>query len=164
MARIAPVEAGGKNICAFLDLIAFGEVGSALQRVSDDGYNVLVGSTPMAPKLFTSYADHPRVYDKTTNSTAAGRYQILSRYFPPYKSLLKLPDFSPVSQDRIAIQMIKEQKATSLVLNGHIEQAMEAVANIWASMPLNVYGQRNKSAPSVNDFLGAFVKAGGKIA
>jgi muramidase (phage lysozyme) len=67
---------------------------------------------PLAPRdrvtLFDSYADHPRepvflpkfgVY-----STAAGRYQLLARYFDDYRALLSLPDFSPECQDQIALR------------------------------------------------------------
>ena len=65
------------NEKAFLDMIAFSEIGTALLVKSDNGYNVLVGSTAAKPLLFDSYADHPRIYNKQFNSTAAGRYQLL---------------------------------------------------------------------------------------
>lgn len=66
-------------------------------KLGDNGYNVLVGGS-----LFTGYADHPRkaVYlpKYRIKSTAAGRYQILSKYYDSYKKSLKLKDFSPASQ------------------------------------------------------------------
>ena len=81
------------NRKAFLTMIATAE-GTA--KLGDNGYNVLVGGS-----LFTGYADHPRkaVYlpKYKIKSTAAGRYQILSRYYTFYKKLLKLKDFSPAS-------------------------------------------------------------------
>src|SRR5271155_5299338 len=91
---------------AFLSTIAWSE-GTSRVAGSDNGYNVLVGGT-----LFTSYADHPRVSvflpKLNIYSTAAGRYQLLERYFDSYKALLDLPDFSPASQDAIALQQIDE--------------------------------------------------------
>ncbi|TPQ32162.1 glycoside hydrolase, partial [Burkholderia ubonensis] len=45
MARISVAAAGGKNRVAFLDTVAVSEIGAALLAKSDDGYNVLVGST-----------------------------------------------------------------------------------------------------------------------
>ena len=44
------------NLKAFLDMIAFSEIGPTLLAASDNGYDVLVGGT-----LFHGYADHPRV-------------------------------------------------------------------------------------------------------
>lgn len=129
-------------------------------KLGDNGYNVLVGGS-----LFTGYADHPRkaVYlpKYKIKSTAAGRYQILSRYYTFYKKLLKLKDFSPTSQDAIAIQMIKEQGALQDVDEGRVDAAIKKVSNIWASMPGAGYGQREVAIASLRK---SFVDAGGLIA
>ena len=147
------------NINAFLDMIAFSEIGAPLLAVSDRGYNVIVGSTAEHPDLFTSYADHPR---KLVNlghgleSTAAGRYQILERYFDDYKAMLKLPDFSPESQDDIATQMIRERHALPLIAIGHIDEAVHICSNIWASLPGNSYGQHmNKISALIEHYKSA---------
>ena len=63
------------NRKAFLDMIAHSEIGQALLDVSDNGYNVIVGSTAQHPDLFNSYADHPRKLVRLNaklSSTAAG--------------------------------------------------------------------------------------------
>ena len=129
-------------------------------KLGDNGYNVLVGGS-----LFTGYADHPRkaVYlpKYKIKSTAAGRYQILSKYYDSYKKLLKLKDFSPASQDAIAIQMIKEQHALEDVDEGRVDAAIKKVSNIWASMPGAGYGQREVAIASLRK---SFVDAGGLIA
>ncbi len=98
------------NLKAFLDMLAYAEIGPSLLAISQNGYNVVVGSTPSAPILFYDYSDHPRLYIRKMDSTAAGRYQILKRNYDFYKNKLKLKDFSPQSQDAIAIQMIKEHE------------------------------------------------------
>ena len=141
MPRITPDEAGGMNRCALLDAIALSELGAGLLAHSDDGYDVLVGSTERAPLLFDSYATHPDVYNRRLNSTAAGRYQLLYRYWLAYKVELGLPDFSPVSQDMIALQQIKESKALPLIDAGRFDDAVAAVAHIWASLPGSPYEQ-----------------------
>ena len=145
------------NRKAFLTMIATAE-GTA--HLGDNGYNVVVGGS-----LFTGYADHPRkaVYlpKYKIKSTAAGRYQILSRYYTFYKKLLKLKDFSPASQDAIAIQMIKEQGALQDVDEGRVDAAIKKVSNIWASMPGAGYGQREVAIASLRK---SFVDAGGLIA
>ena len=145
------------NRKAFLTMIATAE---GTVNLGDNGYNVLVGGS-----LFTGYADHPRkaVYlpKYKIKSTAAGRYQILSRYYTFYKKLLKLKDFSPASQDAIAIQMIKEQGALQDVDEGRVDAAIKKVSNIWASMPGAGYGQREVAITSLRK---SFVDAGGLIA
>jgi muramidase (phage lysozyme) len=79
MARITPEEAGGKNVVALLDAIKVSELGPRIIAGSDDGYNVLVGSTPTHILTFPSYASHPNILNRETNSTAAGAYQLLHR-------------------------------------------------------------------------------------
>src|SRR4051812_48779370 len=99
------------NLQAFLHTIAISE-GTA--PIGDRGYDCLVGSTPQQPILFGSYRDHPRTKIQLRPdlvSTAAGRYQVLARYFDAYKIQLRLQDFGPDAQDLIAARMIKEQGA-----------------------------------------------------
>jgi muramidase (phage lysozyme) len=128
------------RIKAFLDVIAYAE---GVERFSKDqcGYDVIVGG-----ETFALYNDHPRrlVYlpRYKIGSTAAGRYQILSRYWDHYKAQLKLPDFSPNSQDLYCFQQFRERKAFDDVLNGRVEQAVTKCSNIWASFPGAGYGQR----------------------
>jgi len=124
------------NRRAFLDMIAVSE-GTAGR--GDNGYNVLVGGG-----LFDSYADHPRklvFINNTLKSTAAGRYQLLARYFDHYKKLLGLKDFSPAAQDAIALQQIKECGALEDVDAGRFEEAVRKCRRIWASFPGAGYGQ-----------------------
>jgi len=147
-----------ENRKAFLDMIAESE---GTTRIGDqDGYNVIVGGT-----TFDGYADHPRklvvLNKKGLKSTAAGRYQLLSRYYDAYKKSLKLRDFSPASQDAIAIQQIKECRALEDVDAGRFDIAVKKCARIWASLPGAGYGQHeNKLA----DLRIAFVNAGGTLA
>jgi muramidase (phage lysozyme) len=114
--------------------------GTSIDPDSDDGYNVIVGGA-----LFTGYADHPRRLVQLPRlgiaSTAAGRYQLLARYFDAYKKQLGLRDFSPISQDKIAIQQIRERRALDDIAAGRIESAIAKCSNIWASLPGNSYGQ-----------------------
>jgi muramidase (phage lysozyme) len=156
--RISVADAASPKVCAFLDMLAVSEIGAPLLSLpsTDDGYNVLVGSTLQHPLLFADYADHPKVYSSKMNSDAAGRYQILGRYWPHYKALLGLPDFGPESQDRYAIQQIKESRALGMVTTGNIEMAIRMCSHIWASLPGSPYGQH------INDMsalIGAYNKA-----
>lgn len=165
MPVITAYEAGGPNVLAFLEVIANSELGAALLAVSDNGYNVLVGSTPAHPLLFSSYADHPRTRVQLPllgiASTAAGRYQLLERYFDAYKQLLHLADFSPLSQDRIAVQQIREARALPALIAGDFATAVSYCAHLWASLPGAGYGQRENAMPQLVAYYAA---AGGKLA
>ena len=148
-----------KNFAAFLDMIAVSE-GTAGK--GDDGYNVIVGGS-----LFNDYSDHPRKLIElpklNIKSTAAGRYQLLSRYFDAYKRQFprQIIDFSPLAQDWIALQQIREQKAAPLILAGKFDEAIDKVKNIWASLPGAGYGQHENKIEKLRL---AFVNAGGIIA
>lgn len=159
MARISEQEAGGRNVVAFLDMLGVSEgTDDGRQETKDDGYDVLVGG-----KLFTGYADHPNVLVKlspTLSSTAAGRYQILYRYWPHYRALLKLPDFGPLSQDLYAIQQFKEQRAIADIQAGRFDEAVAKVRNIWASLPGAGYGQHEQKIERLRD---AYLRAGGTL-
>ena len=144
------------NLKAFLDMIAVSE-GTAGK--GNDGYNVVVGGS-----LFNSYDDHPRklVWIRPgLASTAAGRYQLLKRYYDAYKKQLDLPNFSPLSQDLIAIQQIRERGALQDIEKGYINIAIDKVKNIWASIPGAGYGQHENK---IDKLIAAYKDAGGTVA
>ncbi len=155
------------NLKAFLDMIAVSELGERLLAISDNGYNVIVGSTASRPILFESYADHPRrlinlrIGGKNVRSTAAGRYQLLARYFDAYKRQLGLQDFSPAAQDAIAVQQIRERGALADIEAGRFGPAVRRVKNIWASLPGAGYGQHENDLARLQT---AYLRAGGTLA
>lgn len=149
------------NQRAFLDMIAWSEIGPALLAVSDNGYNVCVGSTAKRPILFASYAAHPRIRCEASNSDAAGRYQLMGRYFAPYKSRLHLIDFGHCAQDAIALQQIKECRAIQDIEAGRFDSAVAKCARIWASFPCAGYGQHEHK---IEDLRAAYITAGGMLA
>lgn len=138
-----------RNMNAFLDMISFSE-GTNIAG-SDDGYNVVVGGT-----LFDDYSQHPRIFvdlpKLNIRSSAAGRYQILFKYAQVYTKQLRLKDFGPVSQDQIAIQLIRECGALELIATGKITRAIKLCSSRWASFPGNNYGQRTESTHKLVEF------------
>ena len=143
------------NRKAFLDLISYSE---GTKGKGDDGYNVDFGGD-----LFHSYMDHPRirVYIPRLNlyTTAAGRYQILEKTYDVYKQKLGLADFSPASQDAVALQLIKERGALPLIDSGMLDAAIIKCANIWASFPTADYpGQRANKFSQMRSW---YAQAGG---
>lgn len=162
MARITEAQAGGANVLRYLDLIAFSE-GTSTIKASDDGYNVLYGGG-----LFTGYLDHPRqklafpINGKSVTSTAAGRYQLLARYWDAYRVSLRLQGgFTAENQDRVALQQIKESRALDDIKAGRIQQAIAKCSNIWASFPGNTYAQ---NPHKLEKLLMQWQKLGGRLA
>jgi muramidase (phage lysozyme) len=94
-------------------------------------------------------------------STAAGRYQLLYRYWLAYCTLLKRSDFTPETQDLIAIQQIKERRALADIEAGRIRTAITKVKNIWASLPGAGYGQHEND---LDRLLSAYLRFGGLLA
>lgn len=144
---------------AFLDMLAWSEgTDNGRQPTKNHGYDVIVGGS-----LFTCYADHPRklvTLNPKLKSTAAGRYQLLARYWDAYRKQLGLNDFSPTSQDAVALQQIKERGALPLIDHGDIRQAIDRCSNIWASLPGAGYGQFEHKADAL---IAKFKAAGGKV-
>lgn len=142
------------TLSAFLSLVAWSEGTSSNPITKNDGYDVIVTGVH-GPSIFTDYSTHPfsaggdvlvRIAPPPPlYSTAAGRYQLLARYWNIYKVQLNLPDYSPASQDAIALQQIKEREAISLIGTGDIQGAIASCSNIWASLPGNEYGQGGHS-------------------
>lgn len=158
------------NLRAFLDALAFSEGTSTSPITKDRGYDVVVTGADGVHELMTSYANHPfaagrppKLVNKLTGlrSTAAGRYQFLVRDWGHYKLKLGLPDFGPDSQDRWAIQLIKERRALDDIETGHFIIAVGKVSNLWASLPGNSYGQPMRSMATLED---AYERAGGQFA
>lgn len=145
---------------AFLDMLAWSEgTDKPGQPTKNHGYDVIVGGS-----LFSNYADHPRkliTLNPKLKSTAAGRYQLLARWWDAYRKQLGLKDFSPASQDQVALQQIKERGALPLIDNGNIRQAIDRCSNIWASLPGAGYGQFEHKA---DNLIAKFKAAGGVVA
>ena len=113
---------------AFLDMLAWSEgTDNGRQKTRNHGYDVIVGG-----ELFTDYpitlANLSRWELQNSNQQVAGRYQLLSRWWDAYRKQLGLKDFSPKSQDAVALQQIKERGALPMIDRGDIRQAPTVAA------------------------------------
>ena len=127
------------RVKAFLDVIAYAE-GTA--KMPNQGYNTLFGHGQ-----FSSFADHPRqrIPFGSTSSSASGRYQIMDFTWNEEKAKLGLKDFSPVSQDLVALSRILMRGGLDELLKGDIRGAINATRKEWASFPgANYPGQGMK--------------------
>lgn len=140
-----------QNRRAFLHMITRSEIPNSLYKISDSGYAAIVGNSlfPRLPNGKFDYSTHPnqKRYIKNLGlfSTAAGAYQILYRYWVAYQKQLGLKDFSPASQDQIAMQLLKECNCLSDIDIGDVATAIKKCNSRWASLPGNMDGQhKNK--------------------
>ncbi|MCE1610309.1 glycoside hydrolase family 104 protein [Enterobacter ludwigii] len=158
-----------KNLQAFLDTLAWSEGTSTSPATKCGGYDVIVTGVDGKPEIFSDFSDHPfnkgrpskQINSKGLTSNASGRYQFMLKDWAHYKAQLGLPDFGPESQDKWAIQLIKERKALPDIEAGNIESAVNKCRNIWASLPGAGYGQREHS---MDDLIARYKTAGGTVA
>ncbi len=149
------------NRAAFLQMIALSECGAALLAETDNGYNVVVGATASNPTTFSDYSTHPRIYVAAYNSTAAGRYQINWPTFQTLERQTGLSDFSPATQDAMALQLCANKGALADIDAGNIAAAIAKCAPVWASLPGYTYGQHTNAQSTL---LAWYQQAGGAIA
>lgn len=167
MARIQIID--GVNRCAFLDMLSFSEGTSTSAATRDDGYDVIVTGIDGKPEIFTDYSDHPFangrpskvINSRGLTSNASGRYQHMLRDWAYYRAMLKLPDFGPTSQDRWAIQLIRERQALPMIDTGDVVGAIAACRNIWASLPGAGYPGQHENP--LTALVAAYQRFGGTV-
>jgi muramidase (phage lysozyme) len=144
MPSISSTSAGGLwqlpvNVRAFMDTIAFAEG-------TKENYNYIFTFV-----TFKSYADHPRkkICSGGLCSTAAGRYQFLTKTWDALAGDLALTDFTPPSQEKAAVELIRRAGAYTAAANSskyaNFTKAMSKINTIWASLPGSPYGQPTHS-------------------
>jgi len=65
----------------------------------------------------------------------SGRYQITQDAYERLSQKLGLTDFSPSTQDRMAVQLIVERKALEPLLAGRLDDVIPRLTGIWSSLP-----------------------------
>jgi lysozyme len=140
------------NLKAFLLMIQYAE-----GTQGENAYRMLYGG-----QLFTDFSTHPNIAITKggITSTAAGAYQILYGTWQSIQQALNLPDFSPLSQNRAAIELIRRRGALEDVLAGRFSIALYKCRKEWASLPGAGYGQGERSFASL---VMAYQQAGGNV-
>ena len=138
-------------------MLAWSEGGNGRQKTRNHSCNdVIVG------KLFTDYSDHPRklvTLNPKLKSTGAGHTSFFPVWWDAYRKQLGLKDFSPKSQDAVALQQIKERGALPMIDRGDIRRAIDRCSNIWASLPGAGYEFEHKA----DSLIAKFKEAGGTV-
>jgi muramidase (phage lysozyme) len=157
------------NRSPFLDMLATSEGTSTSPATKCRGYDVIVTGADGRAEIFTDFIAHPFaagrkskvINSKGLTSNASGRYQFMVRDWLHYRDLLALPDFGPESQDRWALQLIRERRALPDIDAGNFAAAVAKCSNLWASLPGAGYGQFENS---LHKLTLAYVAAGGALA
>lgn len=159
MATIPPVSEVGMPtaVAAFLYMIRASEHIFPRDVENDAAYRIFYGGA-----TFSDLSDHPvntgemkpiKLPDSMCAAvglkpgcvtTAAGAYQIIRPTWNRIRDKLKLPDFSPESQDRAAIELLEESGAMERLGLDDIEGAIAKAAPIWASLPGSTAQQNPK--------------------
>jgi muramidase (phage lysozyme) len=131
------------NVRKFLDFLG---------KAEGADYNVIVGGSK-----FEDFTKHPNIVGLRTKegpSTAAGKYQITNQTYRDFAPKLGITDFSPESQDRIAVAIMERHGALQDVVKGDYNAAIGKLGGRWASLPSSPYSQPKKSQEWVNAMLG----------
>lgn len=151
MSHVSSSSAGGawqlpRDVRAFLDTLAYAEG-------TGDNYNYI-----FTHATFRFYADHPRARKCSGKlcSNAAGRYQFLSKTWDGLAPGLGLTDFTPPSQEKAVVELIRRGGAYRNVSRSHVyenfTEALRKLNGIWASLPGSPYGQPTHSTASLWKF------------
>lgn len=157
-----------RNVQAFLALIRKFE--------SAGKYNVLYSPpskdplyNPKNPRSFDDYSKHPNIRIPFTNpktgrgdySTAAGAYQIIYGTYLAVSKLAGVTDFSPASQDALAVWLLKGCGALTHIVSGNFDEAVRLASKTWASLP---YTDSKQAHVTITAAKTAYTQAGGVFA
>lgn len=117
-----------RNVAAFIKAIAVAEGG---------GYDFKYGAVKGKrndPWRFSDYSTHPGP-GRGGSTTAAGMYQINRVTWQDHGGKMGLTDFSPKTQDLIAVEMLRAIGVIEKIKAGDVAGAMPPAAVKWAALP-----------------------------
>lgn len=145
------------NVQAFLKAIADAEGG---------GYDFKYGAVKGRrndPWRFTDFSTHPGPgYDGVT--TAAGMYQINKATWQDHGARrMGLTDFTPQTQDLIAVSILRGLGVIDQIKEGDIESSLSAASKPWAALPMDrcQAGRHDQPHVTFEHFEAAYKAAGG---
>ena len=115
------------RVQAFLDTLG--------QFESRGRYDVITGGG-----RFTDMSEHPNKPNEKGN-TATGKYQFTKDTWDEFSRPVGAKDFSPISQDRVAIYMLQRLEAIERLLQGDIDGAIMNTGRRWAAFPKDSEGR-----------------------
>lgn len=145
------------NVQAFIKAIAKAEGGDY-----DFKYGAIKGKRN-DPWRFSDYSTHPGAGFR--GSTAAGMYQITKDTWHDHgETAMGLTDFTPQTQDLIAVDMLRSVGVIDKIKAGEIAESMAPAARKWAGLPEGP-GRGNHYPPqpfvSYETFVQSYIGFGG---
>ena len=114
------------NLRATLSMLKQAEAGPSNDPLTYNSWNSgYVFTTHSYSACPNDYQEHPGM-NRNSNSSAAGAYQFLARYY-------SMPDFSPTSQDKAALKLMPSKGYDAAVL-GDIPSFVKECQKYWTSL------------------------------
>lgn len=137
-----------------LDMIARAEIGNDYRN--NGGYDVMFGTR----QRFGSFAAHPNQPRPYTNkhgqrktSNDAGRYQISKKTYDYLVKRYGFTDFTPQTQDIMAIILMMENGSLNDIASGNIENTLLKLGKTWMSFYTSQLGQKEHKNLRSREFL-----------
>jgi muramidase (phage lysozyme) len=146
-----------RNVGAFLRAIAEAEGGGY-----DFKYGAIKGKRN-DPWRFSDFSTHPGP-GFGGSTTAAGMYQITIATWRQHGGRMGLTDFSPTTQDLIAVEILRSLRLIDKIRSGDIAGAIGRAARTWAALPMGPgLGNAHPPQPFVKyeEFFHTYQAAGG---
>ncbi|QJE03592.1 glycoside hydrolase family 104 protein [Massilia forsythiae] len=152
------------NVQAFLKAIADAEGGGY-----DFKYGAIKGKRN-DPWRFSDYATHPGP-GRDGVTTAAGMYQINKLTWQDHgEKGMGLTDFTPETQDLIAVSLLRRLGVIDKIKDGDIEAGMSQASKPWAALPAGrgqtgryQTGRYNQPCVTFEHFETTYKAAGGSV-
>jgi muramidase (phage lysozyme) len=148
------------NMQAFLRAIGQAEGGGY-----DFRYGAMRGRDD-DPWRFSDFSTHPGP-GRGGRITAAGLYQITRPTWLEMAAKMGLDDFSPATQDLVAVEVLRTVGAAADIVRGDLAAALDKASRRWASLPRG-RGMRGRYPPqpsvAFETFVAHYRTAGGTLA
>jgi muramidase (phage lysozyme) len=146
------------NVKAFIGAIATAEGGD---------YNLKFGGVKGKKNdkwKFSDFSTHPGP-GSDGKTTAAGMYQINRDTWKEMGGKMGLTDFSPETQDLIAVEILRTIGVLDDIIAGNIEPALSAASRRWAALPAGKgkAGRYDQPYTEYDDFEAAYKSNGGTL-
>lgn len=146
------------NVKAFISAIATAEGGD---------YNLKYGGVAGKKNdkwKFTDFSSHPGA-GSDGKTTAAGMYQINRATWKEMGEKMGLTDFTPSTQDLLAVEILRTIGAIENIAAGDMESALSKASRRWAALPQGPgkAGRYPQPYMEYDDFVAAYKENGGDI-
>ena len=146
------------NVKAFLSAIATAEGGD---------YNLKYGGVKGKKNdkwQFSDFSTHPGA-GSDGKTTAAGMYQINKKTWQEMGGKMGLTDFSPATQDLLAVEILRILGAIDKIVAGDVDNALSSASRRWAALPQGPgkAGRYDQPYMEYDDFVTAYKSSGGSI-